>query len=168
MHKLSDGREADLGFVGEVKSVNDSLLRQSLEEGVIPVIAPLGIDAGKQMYNINADHVAAAVAASLKADHLVFMTDVPGVLSNPDDRRSVVPLITRSQLTQLMHSGAITGGMLPKLSSCMAALEGGAKQVHIVDGQLEHPLIDALCHPSGAGTHLCDDEVVASSGTGCA
>ncbi|HEY9712046.1 MAG TPA: acetylglutamate kinase [Chroococcales cyanobacterium] len=149
-----EGAPVDIGWVGQVSSINKSVFFDVMTEGGIPVVAPLGTDASGQMYNINADVAAAAVAASVNADMLMLITDVPGVLADPNDPSSLMHTLTAGKMKELMASGVITGGMIPKLAGCVSALERGVKQVHIMDGHGDRPLVTALLKPESSGTRI--------------
>ena len=154
LQPTASGELVDIGWVGEVTSVDKSLLAEAMAQGHIPVIAPLGIDSQGQVYNIHADHAAAAVASALKADYLLLVTDVPGVLASPSDPASVLHTVNHLVMKELMDTGVISGGMLPKLSSCVSALEHGVAQVHILDGHGDRPLAMALLAPGRWGTRI--------------
>jgi acetylglutamate kinase len=149
--RLADDAGADLGFVGDVDAINPSLLRLLDEHGMIPVIAPIATGADGTTYNVNADHVAGAVAAALDASLLLQMTDVPGIL---DRNGHALELISRRGLERLVRERVIDGGMLPKVDAALAALEGGAARVRIVDGRRPHALVLALLASDGAGTEV--------------
>jgi acetylglutamate kinase len=138
----------DLGFVGEVERVNPAIVTDLLRD-FIPVIASLGVDAEGQAYNVNADEVAAALAAALGADKLVYLTDVPGIL-DPEGR--VIGELGAERAAELVASGAIGEGMIPKVSSALEAIKGGVPRVTILDGREEHALLLEIFTDSGVGT----------------
>lgn len=141
----------DAGMIGEVTAINASVLK-TLEEGqFIPVIAPIGVGPEGESYNINADHVAGAVAAALQAAKLILLTDVPGVL---DSDGSLVPSLTRQQAEEMLSSGSISGGMVPKVQCCLQALAGGVEKAHIIDGRMEHAVLLEIFTQSGIGTQV--------------
>jgi acetylglutamate kinase len=142
----------DLGFVGEVTKVNTSLLGLLREGGMIPVIAPVGIGDGGELYNINADLAAGAVAGALGASMLIYMSNIPGVKVGGE----VTPRLTRGEATKLIADGEISGGMIPKVSSAFAALDAGAAMVRIIDGRAPGPLRDLLAG-AGCGTAIVRD-----------
>ena len=142
----------DIGFVGEVVSIDTQLIRTLVENDFIPVIAPIGVDEDGQTYNINADYAAVAVAGALNANKLEFLTDVSGVMLDMNDKSSVISKISASQINRMIESGAITGGMIPKVQCCMAAINAGVKEVHIIDGRLEHCLLLETFTHKGIGT----------------
>jgi acetylglutamate kinase len=141
----------DLGFVGQVEAINATPLRLLDEHGIIPVIAPIATGSDGTTYNVNADHVAGAVAAALDASLLLQMTDVPGIL---DRNGHALDLISRRGLERLVRERVIDGGMLPKVDAALAALEGGAARVRIVDGRHPHALVLALLATGAAGTEV--------------
>lgn len=143
----------DLGRVGEVERVDTTLIEMLIEDGRIPVVSPVGLGDDGIAYNINADVVAAELASALKAEKLIFMSDVPGFLE--DDK--VVAEMTADQLKGRIDRGAVTGGMLPKLSAALTALRRGVRQVHLVDGRVAHNLIAELFTDSGVGTLIRKD-----------
>jgi acetylglutamate kinase len=145
-------RDPALGFVGDVESVDPVLLRHLLAEGLVPVVATIAPDASGQAYNINADAVAGAIAESLSARRLIFLTDVSGVRTDPGDPTSVVSSTTAGALEALVESGAIVGGMIPKARACARAVRHGVEAGHILDGRVEHALLLELFTESGVGT----------------
>ena len=145
---------ADIGFVGEVTEVNTSLIRTLIAEGYVPVISSVGVDANNQTFNINADYTAVAVAGALKAEKLVFLTDVPGLLKNADDPDSFIPRIRASEVRGMIGRGEITGGFIPKMECCAAGVEAGVPNVHILDGRVEHSLILEIFTKDGIGTMI--------------
>ena len=143
--------DVDIGFVGEIERVDGDVLRH-LAEDYIPVVAAVGADAEGNSYNINADTAAAAVAAALGASKAIFLTDVVGWLDDPADEGSLIAQATLEQVKQRL--GGIQGGMRPKLEACVAALEGGVPNAHIVDGRRPHSLLLELFTDKGIGTKL--------------
>jgi len=147
----------DLGLVGNINEVDVSLLNSVINSGVIPVISSVaygtGEDEGNPL-NINADIAAAMIAAALKAEKLVLMTDVRGVLSDMKDEKSLIKSIKRSQLDNLKKEGIITKGMIPKTDCCAIALDGGVKKTHIIDGRLSHAILIELFTNEGIGTEI--------------
>jgi acetylglutamate kinase len=145
-------RDPSLGFVGDVESVDPVLLRHLVAEGLVPVVATVAPDASGQAYNINADAVAGAIAESLGARRLIFLTDVSGVRTDPADPASVLSRATAGELEALIDSGAIVGGMIPKARACAKAVRHGVEAGHILDGRVEHALLLELFTGSGVGT----------------
>ncbi|MBN2332706.1 MAG: acetylglutamate kinase [Deltaproteobacteria bacterium] len=141
----------DVGKVGAVSQVNPAVLTALDETGFIPVIAPVGVDDAGETYNINADLVAGAVAAALKAEKLILLTDVPGVL---DGQSQLLSSLNRDLVETMIASGEIKGGMLPKISCCLESLQAGVKKTHIVDGRLAHCLLLEIFTEQGVGTEI--------------
>lgn len=142
----------DIGFVGEITKVNTNLILALLEKDFIPVIAPLGTDETGQTYNINADYAASSIAGALKAEKLLFLTDVEGVLANVDDKTSLISKITLNQVDGYISSGVISGGMIPKVECCVEGIKSGVRNVHILDGRVEHCMLLEVFTKSGIGT----------------
>ena len=144
----------DLGFVGEPRQVNPQILTSLEQSGMIPVIAPIGIGAGGETYNINADTVAGAVASAIGAARLLLLTDVPGVL---DKDGELLTDLTASQVRDLMNDGTITGGMIPKLETCLGAVQTGVEAAVILDGRVPHVLLLEIFTERGVGTLISGD-----------
>ncbi|MEA2843969.1 MAG: acetylglutamate kinase, partial [Actinomycetota bacterium] len=149
---LATARAPELGFVGDVDSVNPSLLERLLAEDLIPVLATIGSDTEGQAYNINADTVAGAVAEALGAEKLVYLTDVDGLLADVADPSSLVRAASADDLDALLVSGALTGGMVPKIASCISAVRNGVGHAHILDGRVRHALLLEMFTREGIGT----------------
>ena len=141
-----------LGFVGEITKVDATIVKKMLAESQVPVVATIGTDNSGQAYNINADTAAGALAEALGAQKLIYLTDIAGVRSNKDDAKSLFGQATTSQLRSLLRSGAIDGGMIPKIESCISAIERGVFQAHILDGRIAHVLLLELFTDAGVGT----------------
>jgi len=150
-HRLPNGEEVDLGFVGEVEAVNPEPIRLLEERGFIPVIAPVGVGRNGETYNINADLVAGDVAAALSAEKLIHMTDVQGI---KDGQGRLISHLSRADAEALIASGVIDGGMLPKVESALRALKGGTAKAHIIDGRVPHALLLELFTREGVGTEI--------------
>ncbi len=144
----------DLGFVGEPRQVNPQILTSLEQSGMIPVIAPIGIGTGGETYNINADTVAGAVASAIGAARLLLLTDVPGVL---DKDGELLTDLTASQVRDLMDDGTITGGMIPKLETCLGAVQTGVEAAVILDGRVPHVLLLEIFTEHGVGTLISGD-----------
>jgi len=151
-------RTVDFGHVGDIESVNTRLLVKLVDEGYVPVVASLASDRQGNIYNINADTVAARVAVDLKADKLLLLTNAPGLLENPEDPRSLVSHITASRCLEMMKSGAIRGGMVPKITTLVEAVRGGVARAHILDGKAPHSLLLELFTKTGTGTMVTTRE----------
>ncbi|MBU2603327.1 MAG: acetylglutamate kinase [Actinobacteria bacterium] len=149
-----DGALLDLGRVGEVVSVNTDLLNL-LESEYVPVVASVGAGPDGESYNINADSVAAALATALKAEKLVFLTDVAGLYADFEDENSLISECFADEVRALMESGTISRGMLPKLEAVLSALDAGVRAAHIIDGRVAHSiLLEILTEDSGVGTMI--------------
>ena len=151
---MSEGRKLDIGLVGEVESVNSQLLIKLCQAGTIPVIAPVGIDKSGQKLNINADSAAGMVAAAVKAEKFVLLSDTHGIRKDVKDPESRISSISEAQTRELIEQGVIAGGMLPKIESCFMAIDGGVKKAHIIDGRLEHSLLLEIYTEEGVGTQI--------------
>jgi acetylglutamate kinase len=144
--------DCDLGFVGNVDAVNPRILEGLLADEFIPVVATIGVDGGGQAYNINADTVAAAIAEALGAEKLVYLTDVEGLRRDVDDPDSLIHQTTADELDQLIASGVVAGGMIPKVASCIHAVRHGVHRAHILDGRVPHVLLLEIFTDEGIGT----------------
>ncbi|QMU56063.1 MAG: acetylglutamate kinase [Candidatus Mycalebacterium zealandia] len=143
--------DADLGMVGEIKKVNPKLLRLYEKDGSIPVIAPIGRDSKGDTYNVNADHAAGKVASVLKAEKLIMLTDVRGIM---DGKNKLIPSLNFRQTAKLIKEGTIAAGMRPKAVCCMEALSEGVRKAHIIDGRTLHALILEIFTDAGVGTEI--------------
>jgi acetylglutamate kinase len=147
-------RDPDLGFVGDIESVNPNIIERLLAEEFIPVISTIGSDSTGQAYNINADTVATAVAQAMAAEKLVYLTDVDGLLADVSDRSSLISRIEVDAVRDMIASGALSGGMIPKARACIDAVEAGVRSVHMVNGTLPHVLLLELFTDEGVGTMI--------------
>lgn len=145
-------KKVDIGFVGEVAAVNASILHTLLDADYLPVIAPIGADECGQTYNINADTVAAAIAAELQADEFLLLTDVEGVFLDYCDKSSLICELPFDRACKMIRNGTVDGGMIPKVQACMDALSNGAKLARVVDGRRPHCIMEALMPGNKAGT----------------
>lgn len=150
-HRTRAGDEVDIGLVGEVEEINPQAIRLLEENGFIPVIAPVGVGAGGQTYNINADLVAGEIAAALRAEKLIHLTDVQGI---QDRGGRLLSTLSRGEAERLIAEGVIAGGMLPKVESSLRALSGGTAKAHIIDGRLPHALLLEIFTKAGIGTEI--------------
>lgn len=148
----------DIGYVGQVKSVNTELIQTLLDNDFIPVIAPIGLDDKYNTYNINADDAACAVASALNAEKLAFMTDIEGVCMDPNDKSTFISILTLNEANKMIKDGFIGGGMLPKLRNCIDAVKNGVSRVHILDGRKEHCLLLEFFTKKGIGTAIIDNQ----------
>jgi len=149
-------RDPELGFVGDVASIDPSILRRLLADEFIPVVATIGTDADGQAYNINADTVAGAIAEALDAEKLVYLTDIEGLRRSVDDAATLIRQTTPDELDALMADGTIAGGMIPKVESCVHAVRHGVRRAHILDGRIPHVLLLELFTDAGIGT-MCEE-----------
>lgn len=149
-----DGRRIDLGLVGDVRQVNSRLLELLVKADAIPVIATIARDVAGGKLNVNADTAAGAVAAAVKAEKIVVVSDTHGIRRNVADPDSRISSLTVTQMEQLVKDGVITSGMLPKVEACVTALKGGVKKAHIVDGRIPHALLLEIYTESGIGTEI--------------
>lgn len=147
-------RNPDLGFVGDIVSVNTSIIDRLLAEELIPVVSSIGSDAAGQAYNINADTVAGALAGALHAEKVVYLTDIAGLLADVNDDSSIITRASLSYVEELQEAGVIAGGMIPKIASCVAAVEAGAHSAHMLDGRVPHVLLLELFTDAGIGTMI--------------
>ncbi len=148
----------DIGYVGEVKDVDPTILYDLLEKDFLPIVCPIGLDDDYKTYNINADDAACAIASAVKAEKLAFLTDIEGVRRDPDDPDTLISEMTASEAEQLLDSGYVVGGMLPKLGNCIQAVRNGVSRVHILDGRLAHCLLLEIFTNKGIGTAILSDE----------
>lgn len=148
---LAEEEAIDIGLVGEVESVDPKILNTLERDGFIPVISPIGAGRTGEAYNINADYVASAVAAALKAEKMILLTDVPGI---KDKSGNIIPTIHKKDVRRLIDNGTISGGMLPKVQACVDAIDAGVKKTHIIDGRLHHCLLLEIFTKEGIGTEI--------------
>lgn len=145
-------QEVDIGFVGDIERVNPDIVSSLIEQGYIPVIAPVAMGNGGESYNINADYAASALAGALQANKLINLTDVPGILQKPDDPGSLLSVASRQDIDRLVRQGVIGGGMLPKVDCCLHALQAGVQTTHILDGRVPHAILLEVFTDRGIGT----------------
>ena len=154
-HDPATGQEADLGFVGEVVGCNTEIVELAVAGEVTPVVSPVAKELGTgHTLNVNADIAACALAKSLKAGKLIFLSDVLGVMGDPKDNSTLIPTLDPSSIEELKKSGVISGGMIPKVDSALDALRGGVQQVHMIDGRIPHSLILEIFTDRGIGTEI--------------
>ncbi len=152
----ASARDPELGFVGDVSAINPTILQRLIDDEFVPVVATIGTDEHGQAYNINADTVAGAIAESLGAEKLVYLTDIEGLRSIVDDPASLIRQTTPDELDALMADGTIAGGMIPKVESCVHALRNGVRRAHILDGRIPHVLLLEIFTDDGIGTMVRD------------
>lgn len=153
-------RDPELGFVGDVRSVNPAIIHRLLSEDLVPVVSTIGVDPSGQAYNINADTVAAALAAALGADKLIYLTDVAGLLADVDRPDSLISRVTADELQAKIDAGELTGGMIPKIDGCVHAVRHGVDRTHILDGRIAHVVLLEVFTDSGIGTMITAEPVV--------
>jgi acetylglutamate kinase len=147
-------RDASLGFVGDIEKVRTHVIDGLLADGLVPVLSTVGVDVNGQPYNINADTAAGAIAEALGAEKIVYLTDIAGLRKDINDTASLIQRITVDELSALIGDGTISGGMIPKVESCMQAVRGGVKSAHILDGRIAHVLLLELFTDQGVGTMI--------------
>jgi len=144
----------DIGYVGDVVALDAERFSELEAEGDILIVPPIGRDGSGQLYNVNADSAAAAIAANLRAEKIVFLSDVHGIMADADDEESFLSSIDREQMDDMISKGVIRGGMLPKVEGCMRAIESGVRKAHIIDGSLKHSLLLEIFTDEGVGTQI--------------
>ena len=144
----------DIGYVGEITKVDTEVIDALVDQDFIPVIAPIGVSEEYEDYNINADDAACAVATALKAEKLVFLTDIEGVFIDPTDKSTLISEMDIHEAKDIIEKGVVGGGMLPKLNNCITAMENGVSRVHILDGRLKHCLLLEFFTQKGIGTAI--------------
>ena len=154
VHENGVTKKVDIGFVGDVTKINTEVLNTLLDNGYIPVIAPIGVGKDNESFNINADYVAAEVAGALQAEKLLLLTDIEGIYADYHDKSSLISTLTRKEAQSMIEEGAIGGGMIPKVEACLRALEAGANKTHIIDGRQPHSLLLEVFTPEGIGTEV--------------
>ena len=151
---VSRQKDPALGYVGEITEVDPGLIESLIEAGVVPVVAPLARSVDGDVHNLNADSVASALAAALGARKLIYLTDVEGLYRNLGEEDSLIEAMFTHELREFLASGSVSAGMLPKLESCIEALENGVPQAHILDGRIQHAVLLEVFTPEGIGTMI--------------
>jgi len=154
-----NGREIDLGFVGEIEDINVKFLDDILANSYIPVIATLGVDDKEKMYNINADSCASGIASALQAEKMIMLTDVDGIIDSNDNGTRLISRLTFKQCVSMIGSGKINSGMIPKVRACMDALEAGVGRTHILNGTRKHSILVEVFTDKGIGTMITRKKV---------
>ncbi|MEG0546479.1 MAG: acetylglutamate kinase [Oscillospiraceae bacterium] len=154
MIKAEKHKEVDVGFVGDIIDVNTDIINDVISKGYIPVISTVGGGENGEVFNINADTAAAQIAACVKAEKLLLMTDIRGLLSDKDDEKTLIPVVKVSEIPSLKNQGIIKGGMIPKIDCCVEAVRRGVDRAHIIDGRIPHSILIELFSDSGVGTML--------------
>jgi acetylglutamate kinase len=147
-------RDPALGFVGDIERVRTHVIDGLLADGLVPVLSTVGVDVNGQPYNVNADTAAGAIAEALSAEKIIYLTDIAGLRKDIDDASSLIQRISVMDLGALIADGTISGGMIPKIESCMQAVKGGVKSAHILDGRIAHVLLLELFTDQGVGTMI--------------
>ena len=153
--KYADGK--DIGYVGEITDVDPNILYDLMEKDFLPIICPVGLDDEFNTYNINADDAACAIARAVGANKLAFLTDIEGLYRDFEDKSSLISEIKVKEAKELIAGGTIGGGMLPKLSNCIDAIEAGVSRVHIIDGRIPHSILMEIFSDRGVGTAILGD-----------
>ena len=154
VYEGEDTKKVDIGYVGEVEQVDTGILEDLLQQGYVPIIAPIGVGDNGESYNINADYVAAEIAGALQAEKLLLLTDIEGIYKDFNDKASFISTLHLPEAKQYIKEGIIAGGMIPKVEACLTALEQGAGKTHIIDGRLAHSIILEIFTSRGIGTQV--------------
>lgn len=157
--KKKDEKGRDLGFVGQIDSVDTTLLHTLIDNGFVPVLSPVGVDGQSHTYNVNADYAASAVAGALDAQKLIFLTDVEGILKDKDDDSTLFSSLTKGEALAYIKDGTIAGGMIPKVQCCLDALEKGVESVHVLDGRVPHAILLEIFTAEGIGTMVTKESM---------
>ncbi len=157
-------RDARLGFVGDVSAVNPTMIERMLAEGLIPVVSTIGADAAGQAYNINADTVAGAIASALGAQKIIYLTDVSGLLVDVNDDTTLISRTTSGSLRQLLDAGELVGGMIPKITAAVDAVDHGVASAHLLDGRVPHVVLIELFTDAGIGTLITKEPYAGPDG----
>lgn len=153
-HAMDGDEKIDIGCVGEVETINQELLLDLIDKGHLPVISPVGADYAGNIYNINADYVAAAISSALKAEKLILLSDVEGLYKDFNDKGSFISEATSVEIEGYIFNGSISGGMIPKMECCIQALNNGTKDIHLIDGRKPHSLLLEIFTNEGIGTMI--------------
>lgn len=154
IYEQGEKTKVDIGYVGKSKQINIQIVTDLINSGYVPVIAPIGVGEDGKSYNINADYVAADISGALKAEKLLLLTDTEGVYKNFEDKSSFISTLRAEEAKKLIKEGIISGGMVPKVESCLRAIEKGANKAYIIDGRQPHSIILELFTDSGIGTEV--------------
>lgn len=152
-YAMVDGNKTDIGFVGDIVSINCDVLSDLTRQGYIPVVAPIGVDENGNSYNVNADTVAGAIAEALKAEKLILLTDIEGIKESAD-KEDAISKLTRREIFHMIDEGKIVGGMIPKAKGAVRAIDAGVRSVHIIDGRIQHCLLLEIFTDHGIGTMI--------------
>jgi acetylglutamate kinase len=146
--------QADIGLVGQIKAINTQLLTEELKKDKVVVVLPMGRGKDKKTYNVNADEVAASIAANMQAEKFVLLTNVKGIMRNAEDTNSFISTLTVAEVSGLIENKIIQQGMIPKVAACVEALNGGVKKTHIIDARTPHGLLLEIFTDQGIGTEI--------------
>jgi acetylglutamate kinase len=149
-------KKVDIGYVGDITEVIAEPILKIIHHEEIPVVAPLGFDNDKNIYNVNADTAAGEIAAAIKAEKLIFLTDVEGIMRNIEDKTSLISTIKSHEIEKFIDNGVISGGMIPKVNSCLKAIKNSVKKTHIIDGRIAHSLLLEIFTDKGIGTEIVE------------
>ncbi|MCS5677178.1 MAG: hypothetical protein NZ600_06565, partial [Acidimicrobiales bacterium] len=161
---IASARNPELGYVGDVAAINPAIVERLLVESLIPVVSTIGADLTGQSYNINADTAAAALAAALGAERILYLTDVEGLLADIRDPDSLISSLDSAALEDLIADGTVSGGMIPKAQACIDAVAGGVASAHMVDGRVPHVVLLELFTDAGVGTMVWPADPTAAAG----
>lgn len=153
-NKTGEEITIDLGLVGEIESVNTEIMEMLTENNYIPIVSPIGVDKSGNTLNLNADTVAGDIAAKMQAEKLIILTDVPGILEDPNDPETLIKRIKIDEISDLIDNGIVRDGMIPKVSTCVHAIENGVKSAHIIDGRIQHSVLLEIFTTKGIGTMI--------------
>lgn len=151
---LADGGPVDIGYVGDVEYIDTAPLLDLIEKGMVPVVAPIGRGPEGESFNVNADTAAGEIAAALHAEKLVFMTDVPGIMRDPDDDATLLSTVYVKEVDGLITEGVIRGGMIPKVEACTKSVKSGVRKTHVIDGRVPHAMLLEVYTREGVGTQI--------------
>jgi acetylglutamate kinase len=148
-------RTVDLGLVGEIENVNPEIIDMLTENDYIPIVSPIGVDKKGNTLNLNADTVAGDIAGEVDAEKLIILTDVPGILEDPNDPETLIKKVKIDEIKDLIDNGIVSDGMIPKVETCLNAIENGVKSAHIIDGRIKHSVLLEIFTKNGIGTMIC-------------
>ncbi|MFA5527777.1 MAG: acetylglutamate kinase [Peptostreptococcales bacterium] len=154
MYTFINEEKIDIGYVGEVEKINIHVINDMISKGYVPVVSPVGADDAGNIYNINADYVAGAIASELKAEKFILLSDIEGLYRDLEDKSSFISEVTSLEIQQYIHEGIISGGMIPKMECCIDAIKNGVQDVHVISGKNEHSLLLEIFTDSGSGTMI--------------
>ena len=153
-NSTGDEHTVDLGLVGEIKNVNPEIIEMLAENDYIPIVSPIGVDGKGNTLNLNADTVAGDIAGEVDAEKLIILTDVPGILEDPNDPETLIRKVKIDEINDLIENGIVSDGMIPKIETCLNAIENGVKSAHIIDGRIKHSVLLEIFTKNGIGTMI--------------